>query len=96
MLIVSGLTAIYYNMIIAWAIYYIFASVSNLPGVPWSSCSQVWATPCKYEIHQIYLNCNTKHQGTAISISVVITVEYIHVYEKQCLELKAFIKVKFV
>lgn len=43
MVVVSGLVAIYYNMIIGWAIYYLVASFFKLPedlnGLPWTSCT---------------------------------------------------------
>ncbi len=45
MLIVSCFIAIYYNMITAWAIYYLIASIGL--SVPWSTCSNDWNTQCK-------------------------------------------------
>ncbi|CAL4122377.1 unnamed protein product [Meganyctiphanes norvegica] len=36
MVVMSGLTAIYYNVIIAWTIYYTFASLTN--DLPWGHC----------------------------------------------------------
>lgn len=33
---------VYYNMIIAWSIYYVCASFINLPDVPWSHCQNDW------------------------------------------------------
>jgi len=38
MCIVSGLVGIYYNMIIAWALYYLFASFTSK--LPWETCSR--------------------------------------------------------
>jgi len=41
MMIVSSLVAVYYNMIIAWAFYYLFASFTD--ELPWSDCTGSWA-----------------------------------------------------
>jgi len=43
MTVVSGLVGIYYNMIIAWAIYYLFASFTSQ--LPWEFCGQEWNSP---------------------------------------------------
>ncbi|XP_053405697.1 sodium-dependent proline transporter-like isoform X2 [Mercenaria mercenaria] len=43
MVVVSALVAIYYNMIIGWALYYLFASFTS--ELPWESCDLKWATP---------------------------------------------------
>ena len=40
MVIISGLVAIYYNMIIAYTIYYLFASFTNK--LPWAECTEEW------------------------------------------------------
>ncbi|RXM31740.1 Sodium- and chloride-dependent glycine transporter 2 [Acipenser ruthenus] len=45
MLIISVLIAIYYNIIMCWTIYYLFASLGSLP---WANCKNPWNTPdCK-------------------------------------------------
>ena len=40
MVIISALVCIYYNMIIAYIIYYLFASMST--NVPWQYCKEEW------------------------------------------------------
>ena len=45
MFMVSLLVSIYYNVIIAWAIFYLFASFKSQ--LPWASCDQAWNSPCK-------------------------------------------------
>lgn len=42
MFLMSGLVAIYYNMILAWAMFYLFASLN--PELPWKSCDNWWNT----------------------------------------------------
>lgn len=42
MVTVSALVGIYYNMIIAWSLYYLFASFTTK--LPWQDCNRDWAT----------------------------------------------------
>ena len=42
MLMVSLLVSIYYNVIIAWILFYLFASFQS--DVPWRSCDPKWAS----------------------------------------------------
>jgi solute carrier family 6 amino acid transporter-like protein 5/7/9/14 len=43
MVLVSAIVMLYYNMIIAWTLYYMFASMS--PELPWQTCDPEWSTP---------------------------------------------------
>lgn len=43
MVIVSTLVAIYYNVIIAWTVYYGFKSFT-FPNLEWISCDNAWNT----------------------------------------------------
>ncbi|KAK2868914.1 hypothetical protein Q7C36_000785 [Tachysurus vachellii] len=49
MLIISVLIAIYYNIIMCWTLYYLFASFTSLKGLlPWTYCTNEWNTAeCK-------------------------------------------------
>ena len=48
-LIVSGLVSIYYNVIIAWSLFYLFASFSK--NLPWVECSRdnEWQSQCRFD-----------------------------------------------
>lgn len=43
MIMVSFLVSIYYNMIIAWCLLYMFQSFRK--DVPWRTCDNTWNTP---------------------------------------------------
>lgn len=53
MFLMSGLVGIYYNMILAWAMFYLLSSFSTT--LPWASCDNWWNTDGK----TIYMNCNS-------------------------------------
>ncbi|CAD5119425.1 DgyrCDS8037 [Dimorphilus gyrociliatus] len=57
MVIISALVCIYYNMIIAYGFYYLFASFRS--DVPWSECKDEWIT--KY-------NCSLRDLGENATI----------------------------
>ncbi|XP_011346453.2 sodium- and chloride-dependent glycine transporter 1 [Ooceraea biroi] len=44
MVLVSSVVILYYNLIIAWTLYYIFASVVGGWELPWSKCEKEWST----------------------------------------------------
>ncbi|KAK7106618.1 sodium- and chloride-dependent glycine transporter 1-like isoform X2 [Littorina saxatilis] len=54
MFVVSVLIAIYYNMIIAWTLYYLFASFAKV--LPWSFCGP-WSTEGCFEDRSVISNC---------------------------------------
>ena len=49
MLVISAILAIYYNMLIGWAMYYMVASFSMIykKQLPWTECHSEWATKCE-------------------------------------------------
>ena len=44
MFLMCTFVGIYYNMIVAWSIYYLYNSFLNLKNVPWSHCDNQWNT----------------------------------------------------
>ncbi|XP_029665148.1 sodium- and chloride-dependent glycine transporter 1-like [Formica exsecta] len=44
MVLVSSIVMLYYNLIIAWTLYYIFASIFGGWELPWSKCEIEWST----------------------------------------------------
>ncbi|XP_012219206.1 sodium- and chloride-dependent glycine transporter 1 [Linepithema humile] len=44
MVLVSSVVMLYYNLIIAWTLYYMFASVVGGWELPWSKCEKEWST----------------------------------------------------
>ncbi|XP_023214582.1 sodium- and chloride-dependent glycine transporter 1-like [Centruroides sculpturatus] len=57
MVIISGIVCIYYNVIIAWTLYYIYQSLTSL--LPWSTCNNWWNTP----------NCVDRHYDPTASLN---------------------------
>ncbi|XP_023241236.1 sodium- and chloride-dependent glycine transporter 1-like isoform X1 [Centruroides sculpturatus] len=68
MFLMSSLVGIYYNMILAWALFYLFSSFTT--HLPWSSCDNWWNTNAcrKFDTK----NC-TAHNGTILSNGTCIT-----------------------
>jgi SNF family Na+-dependent transporter len=66
MVIVSGIVCIYYNVVMAWTIYYFFKSLHTV--LPWSTCDNEWNTPsCSMhgivEVNETF-NTNATLNGT--------------------------------
>ena len=44
--IVNGYLCIYYNMILAYSIYFLYLTLASIPfELPWSKCDPKWSTP---------------------------------------------------
>ena len=54
MVLVSAMTAMYYNMVLAWSFYYMFASFTST--LPWGSCDNKWNGACKFDIGVLQFN----------------------------------------
>ncbi|XP_046462930.1 sodium- and chloride-dependent GABA transporter 1-like [Daphnia pulex] len=70
-MVVVVLIDIYYTIIIAWTLFYLIASFTALPSLPWAGCNNTWNTPNCYvptEITNLTI-------GASISSSSVSAVE---------------------
>jgi hypothetical protein len=62
MAIVSGVVCIYYNVLIAWAIYFLFMSIRSV--LPWSTCGNDWNT------ENCYLQDDNKTSSTKLLLNI--------------------------
>ena len=49
----NAYVGIYYNIVVAWAIYFLYATFTHLPDLPWSTCDNEWNTPSNQNIFGI-------------------------------------------
>lgn len=84
MVIISAVVSIYYNMIIAYAIYYMLVSFVYLDGgLPWESCGHEWNTPnCRYDALPRIENLNST--APASGLSVAESTLWSDLYTKAC------------
>jgi sodium-dependent serotonin transporter len=55
--------AMYYNTIIAWAVFYLFSSFSS--ELPWTSCDNSWNTENCQTMLQLSANASNNSQSAA-------------------------------
>ena len=46
--VVSSYVAVYYNIVVSWALYFLYATFTQLPDLPWSTCDNAWNTQSIY------------------------------------------------
>lgn len=51
MFMISFYIGCYYNVVLSWAIYYIYSSLTHT--LPWTSCDGEWNTECEYRLKLI-------------------------------------------
>ncbi|PAA74854.1 hypothetical protein BOX15_Mlig005956g4 [Macrostomum lignano] len=56
MVLVSALVAIYYNVLMAWSIWYLFASFTSV--LPWSYCGSWSSQVCSSRLSTVNSSCN--------------------------------------
>ncbi|KAL4226537.1 hypothetical protein ACF0H5_014522 [Mactra antiquata] len=62
MCVCSGVTALYYNMIIAWCMFYFFVSFQH--PLPWSDCDNDWNTKdCRLKLPSVECTDGIKHKN---------------------------------
>uniref|UniRef100_A0A4W5RZQ2 Transporter n=1 Tax=Hucho hucho TaxID=62062 RepID=A0A4W5RZQ2_9TELE len=66
MLIISVLIAIYYNIIMCWTLYYLFASLKG--SLPWANCKNKWNTQDCKDKDMLLLDSCILRDGNATSI----------------------------
>ncbi|XP_038872860.1 sodium- and chloride-dependent glycine transporter 2-like [Salvelinus namaycush] len=66
MLIISVLIAIYYNIIMCWTLYYLFASLKG--SLPWANCKNKWNTQHCKDKDMLLLDSCILRDGNATSI----------------------------
>jgi len=82
MIIVSAIVMLYYNMIIAWTIFYIFVSFNKR--LPWERCEPEWRTSDCYsyreneECHQLHPNGTYFNQTCFESINSTLLKVFEH------------------
>jgi len=65
----NALLSTYYNMVLAWAIFYTFATLINVTDLPWGSCSNDWNTLSQLKIYLRYM-LSPVHLFVACRLSV--------------------------
>lgn len=82
MICLTGVVCMYYNVIIAWTLYYLFYSF--FPTIPWSTCDNDFNTDACYLRGQ-HLNMSSNHSDTVINITRKTTTE--EFWERKVLEI---------
>ncbi|KFD55633.1 hypothetical protein M514_03381 [Trichuris suis] len=69
MFVISALVSIYYNVVVAWAIHYLIASLRTQ--VAWANCDNIWNTDACLAWNPVKPTCLSNGTGLCISISNV-------------------------
>ncbi|KAL5004950.1 hypothetical protein ScPMuIL_018406 [Solemya velum] len=83
MFIVSAVIGIYYNVIIAWAIYYMFDSFRA--ELPWAKCDPAWASPYCMDFIPILSkeDCENHYNHTNITTGICTNGTSMAIFDEQ-------------
>ena len=74
MAIVTGIVAIYYNVVISWCVYYIGHSFYKT--LPWATCGNPWNTPgCLERLSKEEVSNSSQFDTNATDVMVTVSVE---------------------
>ncbi|XP_034252061.1 sodium- and chloride-dependent GABA transporter 1-like isoform X2 [Thrips palmi] len=62
---------VYYCVIVAWTLFYLIATFTKLPGLPWETCGNWWNTA----------RCSTGANGTALGVNTSMVLEDMEGFE---------------
>ena len=65
MMVISFLCCVYYNVIIAWCLYYLFESFGSV--VPWATCNNWWNTPACRTAEDLKGALQTTHNSSLLN-----------------------------
>jgi len=68
MIAISFFSSLYYNVVITWALYYMFSSFTS--SLPWVGCDQKWNSDCEY----LFLSITLPHNCIDTVLVVVVYV----------------------
>ena len=80
MLVISVSVGIYYNVIISWTLYYLFATLKSIfwsQDLPWTTCVNIWNTKGNAKpLSSIFWCFDAKITSLKISNNLVLNVQF--------------------